>query len=172
MRKNNDIVIPMKQTIPIVIGVFMLAGLMIGGSLFFALRGGFAITNPIEDEGLMLSGSWKTQSLTYNDEFVTISFNGEFFTMITETNIADGDITYIYSHLAEIGEFYAGVAEVEDLGNGNVLLRVTVRGTFVLTGNEIWLSTSDNIVTIHPFSWTGAEITINNDNFTRVDSEK
>jgi len=117
------------------------------------------------------NGKWQVEAPTYNDEIITIEFIDDTFLMITETSIADADIAVVMETLYEIQEFYirqGSDVEIYRNAEDNVLLRVTMEGTFILTENELWLIGRGDTLTVLPFSWDEYSMTINNNRFIQA----
>ena len=114
---------------------------------------------------------WQIEAPTYNDEIISIEFINNSFIMVTETIITDADMATITETLNEIQEFYieqGGNVEILEDGENNVLLRVTMDGSFILTENELWLIGRGDILTVLPFSWDEDSMTINNNRFVQI----
>ena len=175
MGKEKDIV-PMWKAATIIVAVAVLVTGFVGGGFFLIFMGGIGELARLDSadgagDGKTLDGVWEIDSPAYNGEVITVTFSGNSIIMVTETVLADSDFKDLAGGFDETRDFYrdynGGTVEIEDAGDGNALLRVTVNGTFTLTENELRVISGEDILTIFPFSWTGTSISINSDSFTR-----
>ena len=183
-KNNNDakqdggIIVPMQMAVPLIVAAVIIAVAIIY-FLTFTTGGGvnnpsYYRTNAAEaadiTDGIFLDGIWDITERNYNDEFITIEFNDNRFTMVTDIYIANADIENVLDTLDEVKEFNLSNkgGETEIISNGgSVILRVTVNGTFIFNDNELMLVSDNNIQSIYPFSWDGAVIRIDRDVFTQ-----
>jgi len=164
-------IIPMKKVAVILFAVIIAVVILVGGGLFWAFSGGFTMGSESgAGDGEMLNGIWEIDGLGNNDEFVRLTFDNESFVMITETFVANADVSETQARSGEIEEHYrrlnGGISEVIETDEGGIMIRVTVSGTFTLSANELRLHSGD-ITTLLPFAWEGNTITVNDDIFTR-----